>query len=165
VESSYVTASYPVAVIQGAEQMKITAYVSESLIPSLKVDGIAQISIESAGVSFQGTIRSVDRSANPQIYREIDDIHSTGQAVSHGSVLTAVIYNHIIKTRRIGQNIIYRELDITDFIIGRYNNNFLHCISPYLFHCNLLIYYHFLIHFATKSAMQAYFILHGCIFY
>lgn len=67
VESSYVTASYPVAIIQGAEQMKIAAYVSESLIPALEVGGIAEITIESANISFQGTIRSVDRSANPQI--------------------------------------------------------------------------------------------------
>lgn len=67
VESSFVTASYPVAVIQGAEQMKISVYVSEALIPALAVGHTADVSVETAGVSFPSEIRSVDRSANPQI--------------------------------------------------------------------------------------------------
>ena len=67
VESSFVTASYPVAVIQGAEQMKLSAYVSESLIPSLQVGGVADVVVETVGASFQATIRSVDRSPVPQL--------------------------------------------------------------------------------------------------
>ena len=67
VESSFVTASYPVAVIQGAEQMKITVYVSEALIPALHVGGVADVTVETAGATFQSEIRSVDRSANPQL--------------------------------------------------------------------------------------------------
>lgn len=67
VESSFVTASYPVAVIQGAEQMKISVYVSEALIPALVVGNTADVSVETAGVTFLSEIRSVDRSANPQL--------------------------------------------------------------------------------------------------
>jgi len=67
VESSFVTASYPVAVIQGAEQMKISVYVSEALIPALAVGNTADVLVETAGVSFPSQIRSVDRSANPQL--------------------------------------------------------------------------------------------------
>lgn len=67
VESSFVTASYPVAIIQGAEQMKISVYVSEALIPALTVGDVADIAVETAGVAFQGEIRSVDRSANAQL--------------------------------------------------------------------------------------------------
>lgn len=67
VESSFVTASYPVAVIQGAEQMKLSAYVSESLIPSLSVGNTADVVVETVGASFQATIRSVDRSPVPQL--------------------------------------------------------------------------------------------------
>ena len=67
VESSFVTASYPVAVIQGAEQMKLSAYVSEALIPSLQVGGIADVVVETAGAAFQAEIRNVDRSPVPQL--------------------------------------------------------------------------------------------------
>ncbi len=67
VESSFISAAYPVAVIQGAEQMKITVYVSEALIPTLHVGDVADVAIATAGVSFQSEIRSVDRSANPQM--------------------------------------------------------------------------------------------------
>ena len=67
VESSFVTASYPVAVIQGAEQMKLNVYVSESLIPSLQVGGVADVVVETAGAAFQAEIRNVDRSPVPQL--------------------------------------------------------------------------------------------------
>lgn len=67
VESSYVTASYPVAVIQGADQMKISVYVTEALIPSLTVGASANVTVETTGAAFEATIRSVDRSANPQL--------------------------------------------------------------------------------------------------
>ena len=67
VESSYVAASYPIAVIQGADQMKISVYVSEAVVPALKVGDIADVTVENAGVSFQGTIRSVDQSPVQQL--------------------------------------------------------------------------------------------------
>ena len=66
VESSFVTASYPVAVIQGAEQMKIYAGVSESLIPALSVGALADVSVQTAGAAFAAEIRSVDRAPNMQ---------------------------------------------------------------------------------------------------
>lgn len=64
VESSFVTASYPVAVIQGADQMKITVSVSEALVPALQVGSTADVSVATANAAFQGEIRSVDRAAN-----------------------------------------------------------------------------------------------------
>ena len=67
VESSFVTASYPVAVIQGAEQMKLSVYVSEALVPSLQVGGIADVVVETAGAAFQAEIRNVDRSPISQL--------------------------------------------------------------------------------------------------
>jgi RND family efflux transporter MFP subunit len=66
IESSFVTASYPVAVIQGAEQMKIYAGVSESLIPALQVGALADVSVQTAGAAFAAEIRSVDRAPNMQ---------------------------------------------------------------------------------------------------
>ena len=67
VESSFVTASYPVAIIQGAEQMKLSVYVSEALIPSLQVGGVADVVVETVGAAFQATIRNVDRSPISQL--------------------------------------------------------------------------------------------------
>lgn len=66
VESSYISASAPVAVISGAEQMKLTVSVSESLVPKLSVGSEVDVTVSSANVSFKGNIRSVDPAANPQ---------------------------------------------------------------------------------------------------
>ena len=55
-EGGFVSASYPVAVISGVEQMKVTVYVSESLVPKLA----------SAGAEFTGVIRSVEQTPNMQ---------------------------------------------------------------------------------------------------
>lgn len=67
VENNYVAPSYPVAVIQGADQMKISVYVSEALVPALKVGDTVDVAVENAGVAFQGTIRSVDQSPVQQL--------------------------------------------------------------------------------------------------
>ena len=66
VESNFVTASYPVAVIQGVEEMKLYAGVSESLVPALTVGDLADVSVQTAGVAFAAEIRSVDRAPNMQ---------------------------------------------------------------------------------------------------
>ncbi len=65
-EGSYISASAPVAVISGAEQMKITVYVSEALVPKLTIGDAAHVSIAAANVDFTGTIRSIEQSANAQ---------------------------------------------------------------------------------------------------
>ena len=65
-ENGYSSASTPVAVIDGAGQMVVTVYVSEALVPKLNAGDEATISIPSAGASFTGTIRSVEKSANVQ---------------------------------------------------------------------------------------------------
>lgn len=67
VESSYVAATYPVAVIQGADQMKISVYVSEALVPALRVGDSVDVTVANAGAAFQGTIRSVDQSPVQQL--------------------------------------------------------------------------------------------------
>ena len=67
VENNFVAASYPIAVIQGADQMKVTVYVSEAVVPALKVGAEAEVTVANAGVSFTGTIRSVDQSPISQL--------------------------------------------------------------------------------------------------
>lgn len=65
-EGSYVSANYPVAVISDAEQMKISVFVSESLVPKLNIGDTVHVSIISAGTQFMGVIRSVEQAANAQ---------------------------------------------------------------------------------------------------
>ena len=65
-EGGFASASMPVAVITGAEQMKITTQVSEALVPQLKSGDEATVYVSSADKTFTATIRSVDRTANYQ---------------------------------------------------------------------------------------------------
>ena len=65
-EGAYVSSSMPVAVIDGADQMKITASVSEALVPKLTIGDTAEVSVSAADQIFNATIRSVERSANLQ---------------------------------------------------------------------------------------------------
>ena len=49
-ENGYVSASMPVAVINGTEQMKITVSVSEALVPKLAIGDQADVAVSAAGV-------------------------------------------------------------------------------------------------------------------
>ncbi|MBQ8389828.1 MAG: efflux RND transporter periplasmic adaptor subunit [Oscillibacter sp.] len=65
-EGGFASTSLPVAVITGAEQMKITTSVSEALVPQLQSGDEATVYVSSADQTFTATIRSVDRAANYQ---------------------------------------------------------------------------------------------------
>lgn len=65
-EGGYVSANYPVAIISNAEQMKVSVYVSEALVPKLKIGDVAQVSVASAAATFKSVIRSVEQTANAQ---------------------------------------------------------------------------------------------------
>lgn len=65
-EGGFVASGYPVAVIGGAEQMKVTVYVSEALVPRLSIGDAAHVSVAAANAEFTGVIRSVEQSANMQ---------------------------------------------------------------------------------------------------
>ena len=66
VENSFVSTSMPVAVIDGADQMKVVVSVSETLVPKLAAGDTADVYISSIDQSFTATIRSVERAANVQ---------------------------------------------------------------------------------------------------
>lgn len=66
VENAYISNSMPLAVIDGADQMKVTVSVSEALVPKLSAGDIADVSVSAADAAFEATIRSVERSANMQ---------------------------------------------------------------------------------------------------
>jgi len=65
-ENNFVSTSMPVAVIDGADQMKVIVSVSEALVPKLAIGGSADVYVSSIDTSFTATIRSVERSANMQ---------------------------------------------------------------------------------------------------
>ncbi len=63
-EGGLVSPNYAVAVIDGAEQMKITVMVSEALVPKLSIGNAVGVSVSAADAEFEGTIRSVEKTAN-----------------------------------------------------------------------------------------------------
>lgn len=66
VEGSYISPSAPVAVIDGARQMKISVSVSEALVPKLNIGDEAEVYVGAAEQTFPATIRTVERTANLQ---------------------------------------------------------------------------------------------------
>lgn len=65
-EGGFVSANYPVAIISNAEQMKVTVYVSEALVPKIVIGDAAHVSIAAANAEFTSVIRSVEQTANAQ---------------------------------------------------------------------------------------------------
>ena len=65
-EGGFISNSAPVAVIDGAEQMKAVVQVSEALVPKLSAGDKADVSVSAANQTFEAAIRSVERAANMQ---------------------------------------------------------------------------------------------------
>lgn len=66
VENSFISNTLPLAVIDGADQMKVTASVSETLVPKLAAGDEADVYVSAIDQTFSATIRSVERAANMQ---------------------------------------------------------------------------------------------------
>jgi len=62
----YLNESFPIIVISGEEKLKISTYVSEAVVTKLSVGASALVNVTSAGASFNGSIASIDQSANSQ---------------------------------------------------------------------------------------------------
>ena len=65
-EGSSISNSMPLVVIDGADQMKVTASVSEALVPKISAGDSADVTVSAANKAFTATIRSVERAANMQ---------------------------------------------------------------------------------------------------
>lgn len=65
-EGNFISNTAPVAVIDGAEQMKAVVQVSEALVPKLAAGDTAGVTVSAANQSFEATIRSVERAASQQ---------------------------------------------------------------------------------------------------
>lgn len=66
VENSFISNAMPLAVIDGADQMKVTVSVSETLVPKIAAGDSADVYVSAIDQSFTATIRSVERAANMQ---------------------------------------------------------------------------------------------------
>ena len=65
-EGSLVSPNYAVAVIDGAEQMKVSVMVSEALVPKIAIGDTVKVNVNAADASFDGTVRSAEKAANMQ---------------------------------------------------------------------------------------------------
>ena len=65
-EGSYISTSSPLAVIDGPEQMKVTASVSEALVPKIAPGTTADVYVGAVDTAFPAEIRSVEQAANMQ---------------------------------------------------------------------------------------------------
>lgn len=65
-EGGFISASAPVAVIDGVDRMEVAVSVSEALVPKLARGDEADVSISSLGANVVGTIKSIDLAANMQ---------------------------------------------------------------------------------------------------
>ena len=65
-ENQFISNSMPLAVIDGAEQMKVAVSVSETLVPKLSIGDEADVTVSAADRTFSAVIRSVERAANFQ---------------------------------------------------------------------------------------------------
>ena len=65
-EGSFVSASMPVAVIDGVDTMKVELSVSEALVPKLSQGDEVDVSISALSLDTVGTIRSIQKNANAQ---------------------------------------------------------------------------------------------------
>ena len=66
VEGSYISNSLPLAVVNGGGAMRVTASVSETLVPQLAIGDTAEVTASAIGQTFSAVIRSVERAANAQ---------------------------------------------------------------------------------------------------
>lgn len=66
VADSFISNAMPLAVIDGADQMKVTVSVSEALVPKLSIGDTATVEVTAAEQTFEAAIRAVERAANFQ---------------------------------------------------------------------------------------------------
>ena len=88
------TGDYPVAVITGDGTMKVTAMVSEALMPLLHEGDAVLVSLSSIGAEVSGTIRSLSETANQQtrLYTVSIDIPQDTQGLVSGLFADITFY-------------------------------------------------------------------------
>ena len=86
VEGSYISNSMPLATVVSTAQMRVTASVSEALVPKLVAGGTADVYVSSLDKTFPATIRSVDRAANlqTQLYTVVLELPADAEGLMSG---------------------------------------------------------------------------------
>lgn len=86
VEGAYVSNTMPVVTIVGNQEMKVTASVSEALVPKLSAGGTADVYVSALDQTFSATIRSVDRSASmqTQLYTVVLELPADAEGLLSG---------------------------------------------------------------------------------
>ena len=64
-KNSYVSAGVPVATIEASGDKEITVAISEALLPKVSEGSKVSVNVSSLEREFEGTIKEIDRSANP----------------------------------------------------------------------------------------------------
>ncbi|MBR4545450.1 MAG: efflux RND transporter periplasmic adaptor subunit [Oscillibacter sp.] len=103
VENSYVSNAMPVAVINGESDMKVTASVSEALVPKLKTGDGADVYISALDRNMTAVIRSVERAANAQTRLYTVTLTLTDPA---GDLLTGMFADVTFHTDRVNNAIV-----------------------------------------------------------
>lgn len=66
VENAFVSTAMPVAVIEGADAMKISVSVAETLVSKISAGDEAEVTVSAAGQSFTAAVRAVEQAAGQQ---------------------------------------------------------------------------------------------------
>lgn len=96
-ENMFISNTAPLAVIDGAAQMKIMVQVSESLVPHLHTGDPVDVSVEALSQKFEGSIRSVERAANmqTQLYTVTISIPDDAEGLLSGMFADVVFHTNV----------------------------------------------------------------------
>lgn len=97
VEGTYISNAMPLATVVSSAQMRVTASVSEALVPKLVTGGTADVYISSLDQTFPATIRSVDRAANmqTQLYSVVLELPADAEGLMSGMFADVTLHTDV----------------------------------------------------------------------
>ena len=97
VEGAYISNSLPLASIVSTDKMKVTASVSEALVPRLEAGGTADVYVSAIDKTFAATIRSVERSANlqTQLYAVVLELPADAEGLMSGMFADVTLHTDV----------------------------------------------------------------------
>ena len=97
VEGAYISNSMPLVTIVGDGQMRVTASVSESLVPKLAAGGTADVYVSTLDQTFEGIIRSVERTANVQtkLYTVVLELPADAEGLMNGMFADVTLHTDV----------------------------------------------------------------------
>jgi len=97
VEGAYISNSMPLLSIVGDGQMRVTASVSEALVPKLSAGGSAEVYVSALDKTFEASIRSVERSANLQtkLYTVVLELPADAEGLLSGMFADVTLHTDV----------------------------------------------------------------------